>query len=426
MPPAHLGPFIFFIVVLALVIAYWGFVQGALNRMTLSDAHEAAAKRLGGVNLTKIMERRPAALSAVMLYRLLTATAMAALIAVVFMRFGFSSWLLAVLSVFSSWLVVLVVLVILPSSIGYKHPINVLASCSHVLWLGTRFVSLLVTRREPDDDEEREEAQEDQLAVMVERVSESEAVEDDERVLLHSLFELSNTYIREVMVPRTDIISIDADVSLDKALSLFSRSGYSRVPVTGESVDDMLGVLYLKDAINRVHHRNDAEGVLVRDVMREALFVPETKLVDDMLHEMQASAIHIALAVDEYGGIAGLVTIEDLLEELVGEMLDEHDRAELEIDDLGEGRYRVPARLSIDELGELYGIHIEEDDVDSVGGLLTKAIGRVPIAGAEGELYGIHLAADRFEGRRKRLSTVIVEQVPEDADTGESAESTDE
>lgn len=404
----------FFIV----MVAYWGIVRGALNRMTLAEAGDAHEKRLGGVNIVSIVEHRQLALAAVMSVQLTHGVIGAAAIAGVLSLAVRNPWLLILAAAALACALIFFTLLILPARIGYAHPINVLASCSHILWAMTRVAALLSRRHEPVDAEAREEQREDQLAVMVERVSESDAVEDDERELLHSVFELDTTYVREVMVPRTDMISINAAASLDKALSLFSRSGYSRVPVIGDSADDVLGVLYLKDVIRRVHHRNDADAVTVADVMREAVFVPETKLVDDMLHEMQHTAVHIALVVDEYGGIAGLVTIEDLLEELVGEMVDEHDQGEPQIDDLGDGSYRVPARMPVDELGELYGLEIEDEDVDSVGGLLAKAIGRVPIAGARGEVHGLRLSADRFEGRRKRLSSVIVESVRDSTSEG--------
>lgn len=427
MSSSMIGTFIALGALAALCVAYWGIVLGALNRMTRTDAREAATKHLGGRYITQIIDRRPAAVSAVALLRIVNAVLCVGFIGMAFAGVIPQPWLWGLVSMGLACLMMLLFVLLLPGGIGYKHPINVLASCSHILWGSTRIVGLIVTRREPDDEDEREEQQEDHLAVMVERVSESAAVEDDERDVLHSLFELDSTYIREVMVPRTDIISISGQASLDKALSLFSRSGFSRVPVIGEDVDDLLGVVYLKDVIKRVHHRNDSDSVSVADVMREAMFVPETKRVDDMLHQMQATAVHIAMVVDEYGGIAGLVTIEDLLEELVGEMTDEHDKAEPEVEDLGEGRFRVPARLAIDELGDLYGLELDDDDVDSVGGLLAKAIGRVPIAGAEGELYGVCMRADRFEGRRKRLSTVIVEYIPEESDaSARSGDDTDE
>lgn len=213
--------------------------------------------------------------------------------------------------------------------------------------------------------------------------------------------------VREVMVPRTDMITVHEDTLLESAQTLFVRSGYSRIPVVGDTVDDVAGVLYSKDIVRRTHRRLDTDDLTVKDVMREAVFVPEMKPVDDVLHDMQAKYFHMALVVDEYGGIAGLVTIEDVLEELVGEMVDEHDQAAPEIEQLDTGVFRVPARLPIDELGELFGLLIEDEDVDTAGGLLAKGLGQIPILGSETDILGLHLVADRFEGRRKRLASVI-------------------
>ncbi|WP_418982418.1 hemolysin family protein, partial [Actinotignum sanguinis] len=286
-------------------------------------------------------------------------------------------------------------------------------------WLSplTWLLSLLIRERE-FSPEEAEQRQEDQLAVMVERVAESEALDDAERDILQSLFDMGNTLVREVMVPRTDMIAVEADETLDRAISLFTRSGFSRVPVYRESIDDVIGVLYLKDVIRRVHRRHQHDELRVADLVREPVFVPETKIIDTLMREMQADQVHIALVVDEYGGIAGLVTIEDLVEELVGEISDEHDRALPAVEELEAGSFRIPARMPIDDLGDLFGIELEDDDVDTAGGFFAKSIGRVPIRGAETTVAGIHMVADRFEGRRRRLSTIIVAREETD-DEGE-------
>ena len=252
---------------------------------------------------------------------------------------------------------------------------------------------------------------------MVERVSDSTVLDESDRELLQSVFDFNHTLVREVMVPRTDMVSIGIDAPLDKAMSLFTRSGFSRVPAVGESADDLHGVVYLKDVLRR-WLRGNTESLTVADLMREPVFVPETKVVDDLMREMQANQVHIALVVDEYGGIAGLVTIEDLVEELVGEISDEHDRSAPEVDVVEEGVYRVPARLPIADLGELFGVKLDDDDVDTVGGLFAKLIGRVPIAGSRASIGGISLTADRFQGRRRRLWTVLARR----EDEGESDE----
>jgi len=252
------------------------------------------------------------------------------------------------------------------------------------------------------------EVDEDELRDMVDRVSESEGIEDDEREMFRSVFELGDTLTREVMVPRTEMITTPVTTTLRKALALLVRSGYSRVPVIGDSVDDLRGVVFLKDVVRRLQDSPSAGKDRVDTVLRPAVFVPETKPVDDLLREMQASASHIAIVVDEYGGIAGLVTIEDALEEIVGELTDEHDHSGPEVEDLGDGLFRVPARLPVDELGELFDLDLDDDDVDTAGGLLAKAIGKVPLTGSIGDIHGLRLRGDRVEGRRKQLATLVV------------------
>lgn len=322
-------------------------------------------------------------------------------------------------TLWSVWLITLVaatvlfilVAIVLPADLGRNHSVKVLNMTAWFVWPLTRIVSIFVTRREPDD-EERESRNAQELQVMVERVSESEVLEDDERSMLQNIFELSDTIIREVMIPRTDMVTIDADQHLEKAISLFTRSGFSRIPVIGENPDDLKGVLYMKDVIRRTHRRTDTDGLVASDVMREAQFVPEFMLADETLEFMQISQNHIAFAVDEYGGIAGMVTIEDIVEEIVGEMVDEHDHAQPEIEEISDGVYRVPARMPIDDIVELFDIDFDDHDVDTIGGLLTKGLGQLPLRGSETEAAGLSLKADRFEGRKKRLSTVIVHQAP--------------
>lgn len=406
---------------LASVVAIVALLGTILTNITLQALHTITHPRVrqaieegnAGEHLARIYERRPATLAAV-----------TAVHNVFLMLLGLGVFTLITDFVHAAWLVWIVTLVVavlalmgtgllLPAHLGAKYPVQALRVGDAVLWPLARLGSVFVTRRETAE-EDRETRYEDELQVMVERVSESEVLEDDERSMLHSVFELSHTIVREVMVPRTDMISIDATEDLDHAISLFTRSGFSRVPVIGESSDDLLGVAYLKDVVRRIHRRTDTEGLLVSDVMREAQFVPEFMLADDLLAHMQATQNHIAFAVDEWGGIAGLVTIEDLLEELVGEMVDEHDRALPEVEQIDDGVFRVPARMPIDEVAELFGIDVDDDDVESIGGLLAKGLGKIPISGSEATIAGLVLAADRFEGRRKRLVSVIVKRAQDE------------
>jgi CBS domain containing-hemolysin-like protein len=255
-------------------------------------------------------------------------------------------------------------------------------------------------------------ASEVELRELVDLASESQVIEADERQMVHAVFELGDTIVREVMVPRTDMLTVHRGTTLHSAMSLFLTSGFSRIPVVGEDVDDLLGVLYLKDVARRLHtSRDEAAEVLVEQLMRAAVFVPESKPVDDLLREMQRTSAHVALVVDEYGGTAGLVTIEDLIEEIVGEIADEYDREAPGVEPVEEGTYRVSARTSIDEMAELFGVDIDEEEVDSVGGLLAKALGKVPIPGASAEVSGLELTAERREGRRNRITTVLVRRL---------------
>jgi len=252
---------------------------------------------------------------------------------------------------------------------------------------------------------------EEQLLSMVDEATELEVLEEDDRELIHSIFEFNDTVVREVMIPRTDMITIDADATMGAAMGRFLRKGISRMPVLGEDIDEVLGVLYLRDVARVVYEQTlDAETLTAAELARPALFVPESKKADSLLRQMQLESNHLAMVVDEYGGIAGLATLEDLIEELVGDISDEYDHDIPEVENLGEGRYRVSARLAIDELGDLFGLELEDDEVDSVGGLITKVLGRLPTAGARAEFSGLILTADRTEGRRKRLSTVLVER----------------
>ncbi|MDX6743505.1 hemolysin family protein [Actinocorallia sp. A-T 12471] len=260
-------------------------------------------------------------------------------------------------------------------------------------------------------------ATEAELRDLVDLAEQRSLIEPDEREMIHSVFELGDTVVREVMVPRTDIVFIEREKTLRQVLSLSLRSGFSRIPVTGENEDDVVGVAYLKDVIRRLHESgDDASGERVSTLMREPAFVPDSKPIDDLLREMQAEHTHVAIVIDEYGGTAGLVTIEDILEEIVGEIADEYDNEAPRVERLEDGSIRVTARMGVEELAELTGAPIEEEDVETVGGLLAHALGRVAIAGSTAEVAGLRLTAESLAGRRNRISTVLVERLPEPAE----------
>jgi CBS domain containing-hemolysin-like protein len=250
-----------------------------------------------------------------------------------------------------------------------------------------------------------------ELRDLVDLAGESSLIEAGERKMIHSVFELGDTTAREVMVPRTDMVTIESDRVCRNALNLALRSGFSRIPVVGEDSDDVLGLLYFRDVVRRIHADADGTTVPVVDVMRPMPFVPESKPVDELLAQMQRDQTHFALVVDEYGGTAGLVTIEDIIEEIVGEIADEFDRETPEIEELGDGRIRVDATMDIDDLAEWFDVEIDEDEVDTVGGLIGKTNGRVPILGSSCVVAGLRLTAEKMAGRRHRIATVLVERV---------------
>jgi CBS domain containing-hemolysin-like protein len=257
-------------------------------------------------------------------------------------------------------------------------------------------------------------ATEAELRDLVERANARGVVEQSERDMIQSVFDLGDTLVREVMVPRTDIVVIERNKTVKQALNLLLRSGFSRVPVVGDNNDDVVGVAYLKDLVKKERSEGGA-SLKVDEVMRAAVFTPESKPVDDLLREMQASLGHIAVVVDEYGGTAGLVTLEDIVEEVVGEITDEYDREAPPVEHLNDGGCRVTARLPIEDLEELYGVELPHEDVETVGGLLATQLGRVPIPGATVAVGGLLLVAESAKGRRNQIGTVLVRRTEEDS-----------
>jgi CBS domain containing-hemolysin-like protein len=253
-----------------------------------------------------------------------------------------------------------------------------------------------------------------ELREIVELAGETSVIEAGEHRMIHSVFELGDTLAREVMVPRTDVVTTRRGTGLHEAEALFLRSGFSRMPVVGDDADEVLGVVYLKDIARRFHlDPTGARAVRVEDVARPAVFVPDSLPVDDLMRQMQRDNVHVAVVVDEYGGTAGLVTIEDILEEIVGEISDEYDRGRPDVETLPDGGFRVSSRLHVEDLGELFEREIEDDDVDTVGGLLAKTLGEVLVPGAVAEVHGLRLEADAREGRRNQVRTVLVHRLPE-------------
>lgn len=253
---------------------------------------------------------------------------------------------------------------------------------------------------------------------LVDQASESGFVEESEREMIHSVFDLGETLVRELMVPRTEMVWIEADKTVRQGLSLALRSGFTRIPVISENLDNVVGIAYVKDLAKRIYDNPNSEiNEKVEEHLRKATFVPENKTADDLLKQMQRDQIHMAIVVDEYGGTAGIITIEDILEEIVGEIADEYDDNESEeVEWLNENRARISARLHVEDFAEKFESSFtdeEIEDVDSIGGLIAKHLGRVPIPGSTITVPGWKLTAERPSGRRHRISTVLVEKIEE-------------
>ena len=257
-------------------------------------------------------------------------------------------------------------------------------------------------------------ANEAELRDLVDQAHERGLVEESEHEMIHSVFELGDTLVRELMVPRTEMVWIEGSKNLRQGLSLALRSGFTRIPVIGENLDTILGIAYVKDLARRTHEYRESELTeLVKDHLRKATFVPETKTAADLLKEMQRDQIHLAIVVDEYGGTAGLITIEDILEEIVGEIADEYDDDVDELEWLSPAQARVSARLHIEDLADKLEIELseeEKEDVDTIGGFVAKTLGRVPIPGSTILLHNWQITAERPVGRRHRIATFLIEK----------------
>lgn len=391
--------------------------EAAINRMSRVRAEELAAEgRVGASSLSTIMADPAPHLATLAFLRIIAETAVAVVITVLVMGMTETTEAAVLISIAVLAVITFVVVGVSPRTLGRQHfdtTARLAAPTTRVLRivLGPIARGLVALGNAVTPGRGYREGpfqSESELRDLLDQASERQMIEDDEREMLDSVFELGDTVAREVMVPRIDMVTLDADEPLRKAMSLFLRTGISRMPVVGEDSDDVRGLLYFKDVVERVTADPEGAALPVTVLMRPMTFVPESKPVDDLLREMQRQQQHFAIVVDEYGGTAGLVTIEDILEEIVGEIADEHDRDEPGIEPMPGGGYRVPASLNVHDMGDLFDIDLEETEVDTVGGLLTKALGRIPFAGDVASVAGLNLTAERMSGRRHRVATVLV------------------
>ncbi|MFQ5558691.1 MAG: hemolysin family protein, partial [Acidimicrobiales bacterium] len=239
---------------------------------------------------------------------------------------------------------------------------------------------------------------EDELIALTEAAAEADAIEPEERDLIESVLAMGDTVVREAMVPRPDMVTVDREASITSALELAIERGFSRIPVCGDSVDDIVGLTLLKDLAGA--ERSGAGARAVSTIMRRPGFVPETKKATGLLREMRTAGRHLAIVIDEYGGTSGLVTLEDLVEELVGEIVDEFDQEEPLLEPLAGGEALVHGRMPVDQLNNLVHSDLPDDDWDTIGGLIFNTLGHVPDVGETVDVGGMRFRVERMQGRR--------------------------
>ncbi len=394
-------------------------IDAAISTVSVARVEELVRdERPGALRLARVMSERPRYINLVVLLRIACeATATVLLVAFLWDDLGLKWGLVAAAAIMT--VASFVMIGVGPRTLGRQNAYSIalasaipLQAISVLLTPISRLLILIGNAVTPGRGFRNGPfASEIELREVVDLAQQRGVVADDERRMIQSVFELGDTPAREVMVPRTEMVWIESDKTAGQATSLAVRSGHSRIPVVGENVDDIVGVVYLKDLVQRTYYStNSGQDTSVADVMRPAVFVPDSKPLDDLLREMQRDRNHMALLVDEYGAIAGLVTIEDVLEEIVGEIADEYDTDEVApVEELGDNKFRVSARLPIEDVGELYDIEFDDDlDVDTVGGLVALELGRVPLPGAEVVSHGLRL---RAEGRRDHRGRVRIETV---------------
>ena len=408
-------------VLLILTAGLFSALDAALSTVSVARVEEMAKDgRYGAARLSTMLKQRPRYINVAVLVHVLSLVATAVLFTVVFNDvIDSAAWALVTAAAVTT-VAAYVVAGVGPRTLGRQHAYSIaLGSAVPMTVVGIVLgpvarllvgVGNAVTpgggfRNGPF-------ATEIELLEIVDMARERGVVADDESRMIQSVFELGDTTAREVMTPRTEMVWIESDKTVGQAARLTVKSGYSRIPVVDtENSDDVVGVVYLRDIVARLDDP-DGRAAPVAEVMRPAVFVPDAKRIDDLLSEMQRDHNHLAILVDEYGVTAGLVSIEDILEEIVGEIVDEYDTTEVPpVEEIGAGRYRLSARLGLDEVADLFDIEFPDEvteEVETLGGLLALELGRVPLPGARVVSTGLDLRAEGGHDRRGRVTVVTV------------------
>lgn len=413
--PQMLGAAVVLILIAGLLVA----VETALTRVSKSTVEQKAREgSASATSLLHVLDDRAVYVNSLLFTHIAVTTVATVLVAVATVNTTDSGPALVTTSL-AMVAVSYVLLGVAPRTLGRQHADGIVLRwsrlirlCAFALGPVSRLFILLGNAITPGKGfREGPFSTQAELRELVDMAGADSVIEDDERQMIHSVFDLGDTVAREVMVPRTEMVWIESTKTLRQAMSLFLRSGYSRIPVIGESVDDVIGVVYMKDIARRTFEHSEAQTTeSVADHMRAAFMVPDSKSVDDLLRDMQAARTHLAVLVDEYGGTAGLVTIEDVLEEIVGDISDEYDVEAPEVEELGPGRFRISARMHVDDFAEMLGLELEDEDVDTVSGLMAKRLGVVPLAGTTVSVDTYVLTAESAVGRRHRISSILVER----------------
>ncbi|MCM3780597.1 hemolysin family protein [Microbacterium hydrocarbonoxydans] len=412
-----------------LLVAFGGLmaaIDAAFGVTSRTDLEEMAAEGRNTKQLARIAGDPDAHVNSVAFIRVLAEVTAAVLVTVAFTILIENNWLAMLAAAVLMTGITFVLVGASPRSFGRQHAEGMLRANAPIvrglrIILGPLAHGLVVLGNRVTPGRGRSSfTSEEQLLSMVDEAASNDLIEEDDRDLIHSVFDFTDQFVRAVMVPRTEMVTVDAAATTDEAMTLFLQRGVSRMPVVDDEADDVVGVLYLKDLVQFAYRDENAwRAASIRPISRPATFVPESMRAETLLQQMKRDAVHVCLVIDEHGGISGLITLEDLIEELVGEISDEYDQVSAEVVELGEGRYRVSSRLSLEDVGDLFGLELEDEDVDSIGGLLGKTLGQVPQPGATATVDGLVLTGGASRGRGRGIATVFVERAAPTTETSD-------
>lgn len=388
--------------------------ESAFDYISYREAEVVVAKRPSNPVL-QVLDRLPEHQLAVRFWSSIFLAASAVLITAFLDYFMNNVWLSAAGGIAAMGILTLLSAFRSPRKIGAKH---YEVSAQSTAWL-VRLLTVLLgpiprlftgDAEDDNDDDDEDDLEEKHFREYVSRASKADVLEDDEAEMIQSVFEMDDTLVRAIMVPRTDVVWLESGTNLADATEVFIDSGFSRIPLIGESPDDVLGIVFLKDIVRATHTKRLSSEDEVNVLTREIRVVPESKSVWDLLQELQKEAIHAAIVVDEYGGTAGLVTLEDLIEELVGDISDEYDDVEIaDVIPQPNGEFLVNASMSVTDFSEAFNLFLDDDeDVDTVGGLLAKSLGKIPVEGSVAAIENLTLTVASLAGKRNRVDTIKV------------------